>query len=166
MENPTSGGPFDRPLANSSDSHSDSRPSNADGEPTAAAQDLVADPSLTAASSLPTGFAAGIQDPFEDLDFFTRKDIMKMAFESGVRFYQQLAIKDQKLASGEKLQPSMELCLDHMVMNLSMYLNDTTMGLAFARAEQQLSHQEDPWTLAILRERHRAALMAAAMGGP
>jgi hypothetical protein len=166
MENPASGGPFDRPLSQSSDSQSDSRPSSPEPEPAAAAHDLVADPSLTAASALPTGFAAGIQDPFQDLDFFTRKDIMKMAFESGVRFYQQLAIKDQKLATSEKLQASMELCLDHMVMNLSMYLNDTTMGVAFARAEQQLSHQEDPWTLSILRERYRAALMAAAMGGP
>ena len=166
MDNPTSGGPFDRSQPAASDSHlandSDSRGSTA----SAPAQALVDDPSLTALSPMPTGFAAGLNDPYSDLDFFTRKDVMKMAFETGMRFYQQLVIKDQKLAGSEKHHAEMENCLDHMVTNLAIYLNDTRMGLAFAKAEKQLSHQEDPWVLAMMRERARAAMMAAAMGGP
>lgn len=166
MDTPLNAGPFDQPQPVTSDSRhgddSDSRPS----VPAAAGHDLATDPSLTPLAPLPTGFAAGLDDQYTDLTFFTRQDIMKMAFDTGMRFYQQLAIRDQKLTLSEKHHAEMTTCLDHMVTNLALYLNDTTMGLAFAKAEKQLDQQEDPWVLAILRERARNAMMAAAMGGP
>ncbi len=111
------------------------------------------------------GLTPQLDDPYRGLEFFTRKEIMRIAIDNGLRLYQQLVIKDQKLGTLSSHVSVMDACLEHVVVNLSKYMNDHVMGLAFARAEQQLSHQEDPWVLSIMRERERAALMEAAMGG-
>jgi hypothetical protein len=109
---------------------------------------------------------AGVHDPFSDLAFFTRKDVMGMAFNAGILFYQQLAIDDHKIKAITTAPENSDLCLEHVVYNLAKYLNDTRMGLAFAAAESKMNLTENPWVLAIERERIMIAMMASAGPGP
>ncbi len=108
----------------------------------------------------------GGPDPFSDLAFFTRKDVMGMAFNAGILFYQQLVIDDHKIKGIEVAPDLSDRCLEHVVHNLAKYLNDTRMGLAFASAESKMNLTENAWTLAIERERLMIAAMAQGANGP
>lgn len=105
-------------------------------------------------------------DQLSDLAFFTRKDIMGMAFDAGIRFYQQIAIQDNKIKPLHTAPDNCDICLEHVVYNLANYLNDTRMGLAFAGAESKMNLSENCWELAITRERLMIAMASAGGTGP
>lgn len=134
--------------------------------------DLPAEESVDAASApdlaaqfIPAADLDETQDPnsavpvFDDrlgiLDFFTRKDIMRMTFDTSTRLYQSVGFPDGKALSAEKSLALYRLVFDQTLSAACICLSDDVMKAAFERMTGRLEHAEDPWELALQREFNR-----------
>lgn len=89
------------------------------------------------------------------LDFFTRKDIMRMTFDTSTRLYQSVGFPDGKALSAEKSLALYRLVFEQTLSAASICLSDDVMKEAFSKMKVRLQHSEDPWELALQREFNR-----------
>lgn len=102
--------------------------------------------------------ASGIPE-FDDrlgiLDFFTRKEIMRMTFDTSTRLFQSVAFPDRKALSTDKALAAYRQVFEQTLAAACICLSDDVMKAAFNKMTARLEHGEDPWELALQREFNR-----------
>lgn len=89
------------------------------------------------------------------LDFFTRKEIMRMTFDTSTRLFQSVAFPDRKPLSSDKAMTAYRQVFEQTLAAACICLSDDVMKAAFNKMTARLEHGEDPWELALQREFNR-----------
>ncbi|PZR95217.1 MAG: hypothetical protein DI537_05375 [Stutzerimonas stutzeri] len=89
------------------------------------------------------------------LDYFTRKEIMRMTFDTSTRLFQSVAFPDRKPLPQDKALAYYRQVFEQTLAAACICLSDDVMKAAFSKMTASLGHSEDPWELALLREFNR-----------
>lgn len=88
--------------------------------------------------------------PFWMLDFFTRRDVMAMAYDGTLRCFVPLATASGKLPEAEESRRLFSECLERITNGLALVLSDAEMARRFGEAARG---RDDVWRFAVDRER-------------
>jgi hypothetical protein len=108
--------------------------------------------------------AFGFDDRLPLLEYFTRKEVMKMVFDTSTRLFQSVAFPDRKPLPKEKELALFRQVFDQTVVAACICLSDDVMRAAFERITADLGHVEDPWATSITREFNRIMQQQAGEG--
>lgn len=107
---------------------------------------------------------AGFDDRLALLEYFTRKEVMRMVFDTSTRLFQSVAFPDRKPLPADKALAVFRQVFEQTVVAAGICLSDDIMKAAFEKMTIALDHKEDPWATAILREFNRIMQQQASDG--
>jgi hypothetical protein len=125
------------------------------GSPPAHALQYIPGADIDDMNQPPASAIPEFDDRLGILDFFTRKEIMRMAFDTSTRLFQSVAFPDRKPLAPEKALGMYRQVFDQTLAAACICLSDDVMKAAFNKMTARLGHSEDPWELALQREFNR-----------